>query len=412
MIRKKVTFAFLTLLLTVSLIGCSNPQVKNDPVGAVVITDKGTHFSVTLDYSKDISRRELGKAYGEAILAVSPNYEEILEDYIGTFCINDGDYEEGLRRVNILLDNIPNEYREEIAGLGEAFSGGTVNVLGDGKASVDEVFIFNLLTDVIRGTECSGVGAYGNATDDGQPIVARLLDWDDGDGLLLSIESVTTLRQGDESLCLIGYLGHLGMLSAVNDNGVFAGILDSSTGAPYSIEGKRSYVMDLRWAMEQYSNLDDIAAYLADSSRDYCFNHNVFFADTNGIAVLENNISGNGYNMHRALRYDDSVLNPGVEWDHDNAICVAGSFVLEGNHDNHNGFPWIIRRWESYDNSLTNSGSTVDWDELKAMATDSDVFGDGCQFLIVFKPTTMKLEVIFKPTGGGTGSFETISIDF
>jgi len=345
-------------------------------------------------------------------LRLIPASRKHIDEYLGLCCPTEADYQEGLRRVDILQENIPAEYREEIVGLAEACSGGTVNVIGDGKLSEDEAFFLTLLTDVIRGTECSGVGAYGSATDDGQPMVTRLLDWNDGDGLLNGLAAVTTLRQGDESICLIGYLGHLGMLSAVNDDGVFAGILDSGTGQPYSIKGKRSYVMDLRWAMEQYSTIDEVAAYLTDASRDYCYNHNVLMADTVSVAVLENNISGTGNAMKRTLRQNDSALNPGVAWNHDDAICVVNSFVLDGNHDNHTGYSWNLSRWHSFDEAITDSGDTVDMDELKAVATDSDVFGSNCQFLIVFQPATMELEVLFKPIGGGTGSFVPITLSF
>ncbi len=412
--RKMAAFPVILLLtiLAVPLAGCSNPKDGDDVDEAVTITDEGTHFNVVINYSSGLSRRKLGKAYGEAILEAYPSFEETVDEYLGLYCPTEADYQEGLRRIEILRENIPTEYREELEGLADACSGGSDNTLGDGKLSEDEVFILTLLTDVIRGTECSGVGAYGNATDDGQPMVARLLDWNDGDGLLNGLAAVTTLRQGSKSLCLIGYLGHLGMLSAVNDDGVFAGILDSGTGQPYSVEGKRSYVMDLRWAMEQYSSLDEVAAYLTDASRGYCYNHNVLMADEDSVAVLENNISGTGDDMHRALRHDDSALNPGVSWDHDDAICVVNSFVLDGNHDNHTGYSWNRNRWQSYNDGITASGATVNLDELKAMATDSDVFGSACQFLIIFQPATMKLEVLFKPVGGGTGSFVPITLDF
>ncbi|HBE73785.1 MAG TPA: hypothetical protein DDW31_06850, partial [candidate division Zixibacteria bacterium] len=107
-------------------------------------------------------------------------------------------------------------------------------------------------------------------------------------------------------------MGFMGAVTGFNEDGLFAGILDSPTGAAYSSSGKRSYAMDIRKSLENFGDMDSAAAWLADTSRHYAYNHLVLMSDRNGGGVLENNFSGSGTAMRRALRRDSSGLNPGV----------------------------------------------------------------------------------------------------
>ncbi len=84
---------------------------------------------------------------------------------------------------------------------------------------------------------------------------------------LAQIQAVTTIKNGSMSVCTIGYLSVLGIITGFNDNGVFTGILDSPTGAAYSSSGKRSYIWDLRYALEHDSTAADVGAYMSDTSK-------------------------------------------------------------------------------------------------------------------------------------------------
>ncbi len=407
---RRLLISLHLIIFPLLFIGCESPADDDaGDVEAVSIIDNGTHYAVTLDYASGLSPREMGEAYGEAILEAAPDFEADLDAYIAYLSIL-FDYDEGMRRVGELKDQLPADYREEIEGLGAAMSA-DVDVPGDGLLSVNEVYALNLLSDIRRTCQCSGIGVFDTASGEGGPLVARLLDWDGG-GLLSRVHAVVTIRRDAGSVCLIGYLGHLGAITAINDDGVFAGVLDSPTGRPYEVEGRRSYVLDLRYALESHDSLDGVAAYLADDSRSYCYNHDVLLADADEVAVLENNFSGWGDNMHRALRYDDSALNPGVEWNHDDVVAVVNSFVLKGNHDNHTDAPWNTARWRYFSQAVDEYGPTIDRLELKSIAT-GDVYNPGnCQHLTVFEPQTLELEVMFKPGGGGGGVFETVIPDF
>jgi len=74
--RKYTVLLVIVLMTTLAVTGCSNTDGENIPVDAVTITDEGTHFNVVINYSSGLSRRELGKAYGEAILEAYPSFEE------------------------------------------------------------------------------------------------------------------------------------------------------------------------------------------------------------------------------------------------------------------------------------------------------------------------------------------------
>jgi hypothetical protein len=259
------------------------------------------------------------------------------------------------------------------------------------------------------------------------------MDWTDGSKRQLAqIQAVTTIKYGNKSnciigygsksICMIGYLGHLTFLTGLNCDGVFAGILDSSTGAVYSSTDKYSYTSDLRYALENSASLDEVANFVTNPSRNYPFNHNVILSDRQTSKVLENNFSGTGTNMQRALRSDTSALNPEITWGFTDAVATVNSFLLYGNHDNHTGNLSNMNRWESLKTQLQNYGETITLDELKLIASfdnddgpgsqsSGDVYNKGTQQIVLFQPDNFHLEVAFRPKSGilpADPVFETI----
>jgi hypothetical protein len=155
--------------------------------------------------------------------------------------------------------------------------------------------------------------------------------------------------------------------------------------------------------------------------RNYAFNHLIFMADAHTAAVLENNFSGTGSNMRRALRYASSSLNSGVEWGFTDDVASVNAFMLNGNHDNFTGETWNTARWSSIRNELAAKGATVSWSELKEVATydgtngpgssaSGDIYTEGNVQIILFEPATGKLEVAFHPKTGYVESNPTFEM--
>jgi hypothetical protein len=393
--------------------GCQQTPPDLTAKDDVTIVDRGNYYEVTLDYTRGATPRQMGVAYGKKIQEVIPNFETIVDSYISEVTFVPPIYQILIARSQNLKAGIDPAYREEIEGLASTFSGADRNWFNDGRISTDEVYLLNLMGDVWRLTECAGAAVWGPRSATGKCITARLFDWSGGKmNQLTKIPAVTTIKNGDKSVCLIGYLGYLAAISGFNQQGVFGGVLDCQSGAgPYRSGGKRSYMLDLRYALEHYKTLDEVGAFLIDPANQYTVNHLIFLSDPNVSKVVENNFSGSGTNMRRALRTDTSPLNPGVTWDLPNAIGVVNSFVLEGNQDNHTMLGYNTERWATLKREIPAKGDTVSFEQLKQIATfhtdqfpgaqdAGDIYCGANQTIILFEPSTFHLEIAFKPRDG------------
>jgi hypothetical protein len=390
----------------------------------VTVSDKGNYYEVIADYGTGVTPDSMGRALVAQVRQAVPEFESLVDSYLAERAGSNGVYNAWLARMADIRPQLMADHAAEIEGMASQVSAGTTNIRGDGKLSRDEIFLLNLFPDACRGSQCSGLSVYGPRSSTGRPMTARLLDWSDGSSHQLSqIQAVTTIKNGEHSVCLIGYLGFLGTLTGFNDDGLFAGILDSPSGAAYSSAGRRSYSFDIRTALENLGSITDAADYLSDTAKHYAYNHLVLMADSLSGGVLENNFSGSGSAMHRALRRDTSSLNPGVSWGHANAVAVVNSFALAGNHDNHTPYWQNYGRWESFVNQLASCGDTLDWNELKLIAGFDNGNGPGSEYgdiyvssnqqIVLFRPDSMRLEVAFRPRSGvlpADPAFEQIAV--
>ena len=333
--RKKFVSIFVIIGLLFQ-VGCSKDIPTVGGTGGfqgngVTITDKGTYYDVELDYTTGLTHRQIGEELATAILEVVPNFEYLIDSYIAEN-LTKYEYPYSLFRVEDIKTQIDTNYQEELEGMASVFSGGDSNVWNDGKISSDEVFLFNLFPDVVRNSQCSYVSVFGSRSSTGKNITARNLDWYSGsENQLPLLHSVTTYKYEDEKLCSVGFLGFMGIITGISESKVFAGIMDSQTGQPYDSAGKRSYVFDLRYALENSGTIDAASDYLLDPRKHYAVNYIVVFSDPDTGVVLENNISGVGIGnqrIRRALREADSVLNEGISWYISDSLACVNSFLL------------------------------------------------------------------------------------
>ena len=408
-----VLYLAITLAFMTACSGMINVVYGYDEYIAtgVRITNKGNYFDVVLDYTTGISPWKMGSNYARAILEMVPDYEELVDSYISQ-TITQYNYPYIAFRVEDIWPQVPENYRMEIEGMAEQFSGGDNDLRGDNKISKNEFMLFNLFPDVYRWTQCSFVSVFGDYSDTGKNITARNLDWYGGDSNQLpQMQAVITIKYPDRQICMIGYMGYFGVLTAFNDDKVYAAILDSSSGEPYDSTGRRSYPLDLRYALENNSTIEGVAEFMMSFERNYTFNHLVSLADPDKSVVLENNFSGLGADMSRvkrAIRYSDSQLNKNIEWGIDNSIAAVNSFVLLGNADNHTTESFNVGRWKTIRDQLQKKGETVTVEELKEVITykegklkplseTSFPYNRLTIQSIVFEPDTFGLQVYFRP---------------
>lgn len=430
--QKKIMsiISILFLIALIAFINYNDRPVSNTSIGAVTIIDKNTYYAVSLDFSKDKSHYKMGQDYATAILQMVPNYEALVDSYLSEITRSDEDYNNIIKKANDIKPKIDKEYRDEIKGMASKFSGlgqGFLqNTRGDGKISLDELYIMNLIPDVVRGTQCSALAVYGDRSETKQSIVGRILDWYPGSiDQLAKIQAVTTFNDSDKSICTIGYLGYIGVISGFNNNKVFAAILDSSTGKTYSSQGKDSYPLDLRHALENSTSLDNVGNYLKAAEKSYACSHLIFLSDPSISKVLENNISTDS-NSIRDFRTGNSTLNKGVQWDIDNSIGCVNSFLLKGNFDNHSSTLPNTTRWNSMKQELKSKGNAVSLEQMKNIVafhygkapddpSTGDLYNINTQQIILFQPEDFNLQIFFKSRNGvlpNIPSFEKISITF
>jgi hypothetical protein len=145
---------------------------------------------------------------------------------------------------------------------------------------------------------------------------------------------------------------------------------------------KRSYVMDLRYALENQTTLQGIADYL--SGKKYAYNFNIFLADENTAAVFEDDT----HTPFSGLRTATSTLKTGTAtpippWDFSNAIACVNWFTLPGTYDNSNAWHGNAPRWDSFIALYTDAfadGGKVDIDVMKQIMGYPGLIGTGKAF--------------------------------
>lgn len=407
---KNILKAFLLLLTITGILSgtwfSSQADSKTKIPGTVDIDWNGTFTKVIMDFN-DSSHKEMWALYIEKLLQVFPTLEA---DYDGRLVssMDRETYNNRLGKLQYLKPQVPKDYQDEIKGMASKFSGGTNNILGDGKLSVDELYYISLYVDIIMARGCSAISVFGPASVTGKNMIARLVDW-----YPRTDNAVFTIKNGDKSIVIIGR--HLSIMAgtAFNDDGVFAALMAGGSPPPVDFESKPygSVAVDIRYALENYSTLEGVAKYL--SEREYTFSHQIFFADSRTGKVLENNLIDGGI---RALRGVDSPLGKGIDWEFDNIVAAVNTFFLEQNY-RYRGYR-VDPRWTNLRKlvatklrySAEGEAGKVTLNELKEIATFydktehdaypgstiGDIYNSSTQSIVLFEPDTFHLEVFFR----------------
>ncbi len=355
-------------------------------------------FYVTMDYNSGLTRRQMGYEYMKQMLILFPDFEQMFSMmFMGML-----NYNTLIERTKLLIPQIPEEYREEIEGMASAFTAGGVDSQYDYKISLNEIYYLHLIMDVNFFVECSALGVFKNRSQTGKSILGRVIDTHSA-----YAQTVYHIKNGRKSSVIIGTPITISHITVLNKKKMFGAILSSSVGGetfPADVATKpyNSYVFDLRYALENFNTIEDAANYM--KNKNYTLNHLVFLGDQNNAKVLENNLTGSGFNMKRELRSYNSQLHDGVTWDFENAIAVVNSFLLEGNHNNHTGVDYNEKRWKQYKEQLALKGDKVNFNEVKEIMTyyeeDKPTYGSIystlTQTIIVYEPSNFHLEIFFR----------------
>lgn len=373
-------FAIAAVVLagvTVSMIGCGSGSGSQPP--PVTIQKADGYYNVTLDYA-NTSHREMGRQYALAINNAMPTYAQTVDDALAiqaAYLQSAGvSFTQVVARAKTLF-NSPNfyaDYKDEIEGMQEVFNYDVDNP-GDGKLSKNELLVFQVFPDVMRAMSCSASAAFGSASVSGKTILGRNLDWisklNPNAGAL---HSLTAFKNGNKTVANFGMLGQLSGATIFNTSRVFGAVLDGETGVEYptDLTGRRSYMFDLRYALENFTTLNDVSNFMRAADHLYAYNHLIFLADESTAGAVENQVNNRPPTSgNRALRTDASPLQtmpPGQGWGILGAFATVNDYRLVNNY--FTGEQYNTSRWTSFKSkyALVPAGQKIDINSMKAIA--------------------------------------------
>lgn len=396
--------------------------------GAVTIRcDKNNYYDVTIDMRDGATPYETGVSYGKCVKQLPLTYEYRLMCFMGGCIAGEKLTNEEIgSRIADILPNIDRKYVEMMNGF-------ALQLTSSAQMPVPATMVYaaNLLQDVVRPTSCSGFGVMPKASESGKTIVYRTLDWppipakavdpktfitpERGD-LMSPLQAVTRIIYPKHSIVYFGCLGTFQCITGINTaTGVMAGILDADTGGKYDSKGSRSYGFDLRSALEECGTSDEIAAYMADTSRYYAYSHLILLGDKKQVRVLENNCTKLGEKPQRALRSASSELANHIPvWNFPNVIGIVNSYMLPGQPDSfrasvndHNSGRWDLLI-EGCNRILAQKKKFSENDVMDIMCSykeqaprdHSDMYRRWTQQMMLYVPAEKKVKVFYKPFDG------------
>ena len=384
--KRKPTLILPVLVATISaiVIGCGGGSSSNSS-NPVTIQKANGYYNVTLDYA-NTTHREMGRQLALAVNNAMPDYAKTVDEalaiqmaYLELAPIQSPlKFEDIVKRAKALYDNpaFYRDYKDEIEGMQTVFNS-DVDKFGDGILSKNELLVFQLFPDVMRPYSCSASAAFGNASASGKTILGRNLDWvSDLDESAAKLHSLTAFKNGSKTVANFGILGQLAGVSIFNTSRVFGAILDADLGVPYpttaELASRRSYIFDLRYALENFSTLNGVSNFMGDSNHLYAYNHLVFVADQTSAGALENQVNNpTGFTGNRRLRTDTSTLQPlpgDQTWGILGAFATVNDYRLVGNFFTDQRYN--TSRWTSYKSKYAGvlTGQKVDVNTMKAIA--------------------------------------------
>lgn len=382
--------------------------------GRCRIEAKAHYYDVTLDLT-DGGHYAAGAAYGEVLRQLPFSYEEQLEQYLyDSFGLLYGTLEESVRydvileRTRTIKAALAEPYRQEMDGFSAQFSGGDTGLVRDGRISSDEADLLHLIPDVLRETACSAITVDGSRTASGKRLTARLLEWDLGkENSMADAHCVLHLQQGEQSLISVTSLGLLDVITGVNDDGVFAGILDvGSAHAEYDSAGKISYTYAMREGLEACKTAKEFGDFMVAHAPDFPYNHNVIITDENDAFVAEDcHVSSEGRPL---LRDRSTPLLDGLQWNAEGCLCTVNAFAAKGQYDCMTRIKSNAIRWLKYDRLFSGS-DFISQERFKELLTSEQtnnhftkIRGSGLVFMLLADYETRSLQAVFTGKEGVT----------
>ena len=390
--------------------------------GLCVIDKKKSYYDVTLDLTQG-DHYAAGKAYAETALLAVPDYEAFIDRYINeligqTFrkTQNTGTGEAISRRIRDLTAALPADYMAELEGFAAPFHGGKTGFSNDGKLTDEEAMLLHLVPDVLRNTACSALTADGSRTASGKRLTARVLEWDLGrNNLMCSAHCVLHLKNGTSSLTSVTSLGLLDVITGINQDGVFAAVLDVGTmDVLYDSTGRESYTFAVREGLETCRTAKKFGDYIIRRAPSFPYSHNVFITDENDAFVAENCTAPE--EGKPILRDENTKLCDGITWNTPGCLCAVNAYAADGNQSHFMQNAENIGRWVKYDNLFGNE-TQLTLSRMEELMTSeqtgtflNNIRSEGVVFILLADYDTGTLTAALTGTEGVTDKPEFLNL--
>ena len=294
------------------------------------------------------------------------------------------------------------QHKEEINGISGAWQLVTNNKLGDGKLSLDEFKVLNLLPDLGYPPMGSGFGVFGRSAEDRQTLVGRNLDMS-STPQLRSLQAITVYYfKNDKVVVNIGFAGILSVVTGYNNKGLFLSLLSARNTNPYKQFGENnrellhSSVFAIKKALTDKVDLKTANHII--SGKHYSADFNFFIADKEKVEVLESSSSAH---ISKLRKWNSNTFHDSIS-DSSQQIAVVNCFALRELPNNCYDPNNIVRLSRFDELTKFNIKKPASVEKLALVMLDSqkylyEIFNTKTLQSVIYKPSDNSLYLYARP---------------
>lgn len=210
--------------------------------------------------------------------------------------------------------------RAEVMGFAGALDLVSRSRIGDGRLSLDELWLVQFLPELVPLAAGSALALHGPGAGDA-PLLGRNLDLP-APAALRGLQAITRWQGGRHTVVSPGLAGFLGVLNGFNERGLYAALLAGTQrrGGHAADEGARAIGFAVRTALASRDSAAGAAGILRQDA--YVGSHSVLLADAGGALVLELP-AGRAAMLRRA----DSATRSEMPWGQPGGLAVVNCLV-------------------------------------------------------------------------------------
>ena len=262
---------------------------------------------------------QIGTFIGTEVQKNFPNVEKLYDSYLA-FLLSPSQFKQLIPQVKSLQVAIDPDYQAEVDAIAAVWQLNALDNLGDGKLSVNEFWLLQLLPDLTAVNKGSAFAVTNRS--DKNPIAARNLDWKSTPELR-SLQTINIYQYEDRTLVAVGFAGLVNVINGFNDQGLFVSLLNATEQqVSTSPLPQNSSSFDLRTVLKQINKIAPASHELAQKA--YPHAHQILLADQENVAVLEQPAGGIG-----KLRKTDSAIVTEMPWNSSVQLAAVNCFVLK-----------------------------------------------------------------------------------